>query len=229
MPWPPFSSACSRLTGGKEPLISRGHGFRNFEGPDEVKSLAADLKSVNALYYASSRRGGIYKVTADGETTKIADSPKAKQEIHVTLWIDRNVAYFLDNAQVQNLNFSDSNEKWKSINLDTLEIKDEPEFKVDTSAHQQQKYAFIGEGTVQDKIGYVTRNQVGSDGYIYFMTGSTHEGIKRGIYRVKVNSQEYELLVENENVSMFDVDNGVLSYYESDKTPPISKLQLKNN
>lgn len=67
--------------------------------------------------------------------------------------------------------------KWKSINLDTLEIKNQPDFKVDSSAHQQQEYAFIGEGTVQDKIGFVTCSQVGGDGYIYFMTGSTHEVI----------------------------------------------------
>jgi len=133
-----------------------------------------------------------------------------------TLWVTGNEAYFKDNSEM-----------WKSINIDTLEIKNQPDFKVDNSAHQQQEYAFIGEGTVQDKIGYVTRSQVGSDGYIYFMTGSTHEGIERGIYRVKVDCKEYELLVESENISMFDVANGVLFYYESHNTPPISKLQLK--
>lgn len=42
------------------------------------------------------------------------------------------------------------------------------------------------------------------------MTGSTHTGIKPGIYRVKVNSKEYELLVESENISMFDVADGQL-------------------
>ena len=169
-----------------------------------------------AIYYASSRRAGIYKVTSNGETTKIADSRIPMYEHDITLWVIGNEAYFKYNG-----------EKWKGINLDTLEIKNQPDFKVDNSAHQQQEYAFIGEGTVQEKIGYVTRSQVSSDGYIYFMTGSTHAGIKRGIYRVKVNSKEYELLVESENISMFDVADGVLSFYESHNTPPISKVQLK--
>jgi len=172
----------------------------------------------DAVYYASNRCGGIYKATSNGETTKIADSRKPTHVHDITLWVNGNEAYFKNNS-----------DNWKSINLDTLEIKNQPDFQVDNLAHQQQEYAFIGVGTVQDKIGYVTRSQVVSDGYIYFMTGSTHAGIKQGIYRVKVNSKEYELLVESENISMFDVADGVLSYYESHNTPPISKLQLKND
>ena len=172
----------------------------------------------DAVYYASNRRGGIYKATSNGETIKIANSRIPTYVHDITLWVTGNEAYFKDNSEM-----------WKSINIDTLEIKNQPDFKVDNSARQQQEYAFIGEGTVQDKIGYVTRSQVGSDGYIYFMTGSTHEGIERGIYRVKIDSKEYELLVESENISMFDVADGVLSYYESHNTPPISKLQLKKD
>lgn len=168
------------------------------------------------VYYASNRRDGIYKITSLGETTKIADSRKPTYVHDITLWVTGNELYFLDKA-----------EHWKSINLDTTEVKNQPDFKVDNSAHQQQEYAFIGEGTVQDEIGYVRGSQVSGDGYIYFMTGSTHAGIKQGIYRVKVNSKEYELLVEGEYISMFDVAGNVLSYYEYYKTPPIRKLQLK--
>ena len=173
-------------------------------------------KYKDAVYYASSRRGGIYKATSKGETIKIADSHIPAYVYDITLWVTGNEAYFKDNS-----------ETWKSINIDTMEIENQPNFKVNNSAHPQQEYAFIGKGTVQDEIGYITRSQVGRDGYIYFLTGSTHAGVKQGIYRVKVDSIEYELLVESENISMFDVADGVLSYYESQNTPPISKLQLK--
>ncbi|WP_088189374.1 hypothetical protein [Desulfosporosinus sp. FKA] len=172
----------------------------------------------NAIYYASSRRGGIYKTTSNGETLKLVDSRIPTYEGDITLWVIGNEAYFKYNS-----------ENWKSINLDTLGLRNQPDFKVDNSAYQKQKYSFIGDGTVQDKIGYVTGSQVGTDGYIYFLTGSTHEGIKQGIYRVKINSNEYELLVESENITMFDVSNGLLSYYDSHKTPPISKLQLEKD
>lgn len=172
----------------------------------------------NAIYYASSRRGGIYKITSNGETIKLVDSRIPTYEGDITLWVIGNEAYFKYNS-----------ENWKSINLDTLGLRNQPDFKVDNSAYQKQKYSFIGDGTVQDKIGYVTGSQVGTDGYICFLTGSTHEGIKQGIYRVKINSKEYELLVESENITMFDVTNGSLSYYDSHKTPPISKLQLEKD
>ena len=169
------------------------------------------------IYYASNRRDGIYKTTSYGDTTKIADSHKPTYKHDITLWVNGNEAYFVDNS-----------EKWKSINLDTMEIKNQPDFKVDNSAHQQQEYAFIGEGTVQEKIGYVRDSQVSGDGYIYFLTGSTNEGIKSGIYRVEINSKEYELLVDGESISMFDVEDGLLTYYDVNNTPPISTLQLPN-
>lgn len=172
----------------------------------------------DAIYYASSRREGIYKTTSKGETTKIVDSCIPTYKGDITLWVDGNEAYFKYNS-----------ENWKSINLDTLDVKNRPDFIIDNSAYQKQEYAFIGNGTVQDKIGYVVGSQVGKDGYIYFLTGSTHEGIKPGIYRVKVNSKEYKLLVESENITMFDVADGLLSYYDYHNTPPISTLQLEKD
>ena len=48
----------------------------------------------DAVYYASSRREGIYKETSNGETTKIADSRIPTHEHDITLWVTGNEAFF---------------------------------------------------------------------------------------------------------------------------------------
>lgn len=167
------------------------------------------------VYYTSNKREGIYKLTKLGEITKIVESVKIYNPHIYTLRGVENIIYF-----------EATKKHWKSINLDSDTVKDEQEYLGEYEVCDYAQDAFIGTEKVLKKIGYIRDTQISDDGYIYFSTISTQVGIKNGIYRTRSGSDEYELVIEGDQISMFDASSHVLTYYCIANTPPLTKVLL---
>ena len=147
------------------------------------------------VYYSSNKREGIYKLNKTGEITKVADALKINSPTEYTLCGDGNFIHFLSSKTPLG-----NKSQWKNMNLDTGEIKAEPEFMdvYQSCGYMQDDY--IEKEKVLKKIGYVSEPQIRDDGYIYFSTISTLPGVKQGVYRTRTGSDEYELVVDKDNL-----------------------------
>jgi hypothetical protein len=187
-------------------MLNRSIDVTKMNALEKSKEIQFAYRYNDDVYYTSSKIEGIYRMSPNGETVKIQDTPRINDVTNVTFWIDKSTAYFLNNS------------KWYSVNLDTNEVKESAEFKIGYETYFNNQYQFLGGYEYQRKIGYIYHSQIIGDGYIYFSAD-------KGLYRTKVTSENPELLVEG-NITLFDIVNGVISYYDVNKIPRVNKVPL---
>ena len=185
-------------------FIPRSIDVSKMKALEQNREIQFIYRYKDNIYYTSNRFDGIYRMSVDGETMKIQNTPRMEKITNVTFWVDSNFAYFKDKYQ------------WHSINLDTGEVCDNVNVQVDHEKYFDRRHEFLGGG--QQKVGYIKHSQVTGDGYIYFST-------YKGFYRTKLNDELNELLIEG-RITLFDIQDGTLQYYDINKTPHINKVQL---
>ncbi|MCO1604541.1 hypothetical protein [Desulfosporosinus nitroreducens] len=81
MPWLLFPLACSRLTGGKERLISRGHGFPEFRGNVwyglDNRALSKKGSWPNTARSPAADMPGPQRISQRGEAPRLGETARA--------------------------------------------------------------------------------------------------------------------------------------------------------
>jgi len=197
------------ITGMIMGFYSYANSNKLYQHLKKSKPIQFLYKYATDIYYVTSQKKGIFKMTPQGETITISHADiDIANTWDFKFCVDGDVAYFEDR------------EGWKRISLIDLKIgeaKDPGSSQVEYISHLNE-YIF-GKDAKQFKNILIQDYQVIGDGYIYYST-------KAGLYRVNLKNGSPELIVSGD-ITLFNIKGKSIYYYDVNRGYQLNSLTLK--